>query len=90
MNSLVLDDMPRATDVVCTDDEISVTLADGRRLVVPIAWFPRLAHASAAARSRFELLGEGQGIHWPDVDEDVSVAGLVAGRPAAEDKPVEH
>ena len=88
MNSLVLDDMPRATDVVCTDDEISVALADGRRLVVPIAWFPRLAHASAADRARFELLGEGQGIHWPDIDEDVSVAGLVAGRPAAEYKPV--
>jgi hypothetical protein len=90
MNSLVLDDMPRATDVVCTDDEISVTLADGRRLVVPIAWFPRLAHAPAAARARFELLGDGQGIHWPDVDEDVSVAGLVAGRPAAEYKPGKH
>jgi hypothetical protein len=82
--------MPRATDVVCTDDEISVTLADGRRLVVPIAWFPRLAHAPAAARARFELLGDGQGIHWPDVDEDVSVAGLVAGRPAAEYKPGKH
>ncbi len=80
MNSLVLDDMPRATDVVCTDDEISVALADGRRLVVPIAWFPRLAHASAAERAHFELLGDGLGIHWPEVDEDVSVAGLVAGR----------
>ena len=82
MNSLVLDDMPRATDVACTDHEMSVTLSDGRRLVVPIAWFPRLAHASAAARARFELLGDGQGIHWPEVDEDVSVAGLVAGRHA--------
>ena len=87
MNSSVLDDMPRATDVACTDDEISVSLADGRRLVVPIAWFPRLAHASAAERARFELLGDGQGIHWPDVDEDVSVAGLIAGRPSAEYKP---
>jgi hypothetical protein len=82
--------MPRATGVVCTDDEINVTLADGRRLVVPIAWFPRLAHASPATRARFELLGDGQGIHWPDVDEDVSVAGLVAGRPAAEYEPAKH
>ena len=82
MNSLLLDDMPRATDVACTDDEITVTLADGRRLVVPIAWFPRLAHASPAARARFELLGDGRGIHWPDVDEDISVRGMLDGVPA--------
>jgi hypothetical protein len=86
MNSLLIEDMPRATNVVCTDDELSVSLADGRRLAAPIAWFPRLAHATPAQRANYQLLGEGQGIHWPDIDEDVSVAGLVAGRPASEYK----
>lgn len=84
MNSLLVEDMPRATDIAFTDDEICVSLSDGRRLIVPIVWFPRLAHATSAQRARFELLGDGQGIHWPEVDEDVSVAGLVAGRPSVE------
>ena len=64
--------------VVCSDDELRVSLTDGRWLSVPIAWFPRLAHASPAERSNYELLGEGKGIHWPGVDEDVSVLGLIA------------
>ena len=70
--------------VVCTDDELRVYLTDGRWISVPIAWFPRLAHASATERANFELLGDGQGVHWPDVDEDISVAGLLAGQPSME------
>ena len=71
---------PRAESVDCTDDELIVTLVDGRALSVPLTWFPRLATATSAARARFELLNDGQGIHWPAVDEDVSVAGLLEGR----------
>jgi hypothetical protein len=70
--------------VVCSDDEMCVALADGRTLTVPIAWFPRLAHASSGARADYELMGDGEGIHWPQVDEDISVAGLLAGQPSIE------
>ena len=86
MGCLILKVEPRAMAVVCSDDELRVSLTDGRGLSVPIAWFPRLAHASPAERSNYELLGEGQGIHWPDVDEDISVLGLIAGQPFIEFK----
>ena len=88
MNSSSLKSTPRAVSAACSDDELRVSLSDGRWLSVPLAWFPRLAHASASARSNYELLGEGQGIHWPDIDEDISVAGLLAGQPSAEFAPV--
>ena len=74
---------PRAERVDCTDDELIVTLVDGRALSVPLTWFPRLASATSTARAQFELLNDGQGIHWPAVDEDISVAGLLNGRHAA-------
>lgn len=70
---------PRAVRVAIGDDELLVDLADGRRLAVPLAWFPRLLHAQPGQRQNFRLLGEGQGIHWPDLDEDLSVAGLLRG-----------
>ena len=73
-----------ANSVECTDDELIVALSDGRSLSVPIVWFPRLAKASPSERADYELLGNGAGVHWPQVDEDVSVAGLLAGRPSAE------
>lgn len=73
---------PRAEEVLVTDDELSVLLADGRRILVPLAWFPRLLRATPAQRARFELIGDGQGIHWLDVDEDLSVAGLLRGTPS--------
>jgi len=73
---------PRATDVEVTEDELSVALADGRRVIVPLAWFPRLLHATAEQRANWRLLGDGEGIHWPDVDEDLSVAGLLRGNVA--------
>ena len=84
MNSLVLKNNPRAMAVECSDDELRVSLTDGRWLSVPIVWFPRLAHASASERANYELLGDGEGIHWPGVDEDISVAGLIAGQPSVE------
>lgn len=64
------------------DDELSVELADGRRLSVPLVWFPRLLHAEVAQRQNWRLLGDGQGIHWPDLDEDLSVEGLLRGAAA--------
>jgi hypothetical protein len=73
---------PRATDVRVDEDALSVVLADGRRLSVPLTWFPRLLHATAEERRNWRLVGDGQGIRWPDVDEDVSVLGLLRGASA--------
>lgn len=66
-----------AIDVKVTDDQLFVVLADGRELGAPLAWFPRLANASEAQRKNWRLIGRGQGIHWADVDEDISVASLL-------------
>jgi hypothetical protein len=68
-----------ATHVELTDDELIVTLADGRAMSAPLVWFPRLLNASAEQRKRWELIGAGEGIHWPDLDEDLSIAGLLRG-----------
>ena len=64
-------------EVRVTDDRLLVTLADGRELAAPLAWFPRLADASEEQRKNWRLIGRGQGIHWPDIDEDISVASLL-------------
>jgi len=69
---------PRAVDVSLTDTELRVRLADGRELSVPLEWFPRLRDASPESRRNWRLLGGGIGVHWPEVDEDISVAGLLA------------
>jgi len=73
-----------AQHVTVTDDAVSVDLADGRTITVPLAWFPRLLHASRAERANWRLVGGGEGIHWADLDEDISVEGLVVGRPSGE------
>ena len=79
MSSSVPEIDPRAKEVRISDDELSVVLVDGRRVSVPLAWFPRLLHATSAERSHFEFLADGHGIHWPDIDEDISVEGLLRG-----------
>jgi len=79
MSTLAADVNPRASDVRIADDKLAVTLVDGRTLTVPLRWFPRLLNASMDQRSRWHLIGAGEGIRWPDVDEDVSVAGLLRG-----------
>jgi hypothetical protein len=84
MASSVIDIEPLATEVRTTDHELLVRLADGRSISVPLAWFPRLLHATPEHRRRFELIGDGEGIHWPDVDEDISVRGLLLGLPSVE------
>ncbi len=86
MTSLPIRVEPKAMAVMCGSDELRVSLADGRTLYVPIAWFPRLAHATQLEREDCEILGDGEGIHWPQVDEDISVAGLLAGQRSLESK----
>jgi Protein of unknown function (DUF2442) len=73
---------PRIQDVRVTQDEIIARLADGRIISVPLAWSWRLSEATPQQRARFRLIGSGQGIHWPDVDEDISVEGMLHGVPA--------
>jgi hypothetical protein len=73
-----------ATRVEISDVALIVELVDGRRVSVPLLWFPRLADATAAERENWRLIGRGEGIHWPDLDEDISVAGLLAGRRSGE------
>jgi hypothetical protein len=73
-----------ATRVEVGEDTLSVELVDGRTIAVPLAWYPRLAHATAQERGSWRLIGGGLGIHWPPIDEDISVANLLAGQPSAE------
>jgi len=70
---------PRAVDVAIDDDNLTVGPADGRHVTVPLAWFPRILHASPGQRRNWRLIGDGRGIHWPDLDEDLSVSGLLRG-----------
>lgn len=72
----------KITGVKCTEDSLIVDLLDGRTISVPLAWFPRLLAASPAQRSNWQLAGGGFGIHWPDLDEDLSSEGLLRGAPA--------
>jgi hypothetical protein len=74
----------RAQSVRVTDDSLIVDLVDGRTISVPLAWYPRLAHGSDAERSRWRFIGDGEGIHWPNLDEDIGVEGLLAGRRSGE------
>ncbi len=73
-----------AVSVTTTDDTLSVDLADGRTISVPLAWYPRLFHGSVAERQQWRLIGGGEGIHWESLDEDISVEGLLAGRASGE------
>ena len=73
---------PRIMTVEVTDDLITAHLADGRTISVPLVWSWRLSGATAEQRQNFEIMGTGQGVHWPDVDEDISALGMLAGTPA--------
>jgi len=73
-----------AQSVKVTKDALMVDLADGRTVTVPLSWYPRLAHGTPAERANWRLIGRGEGIHWPDLDEDISVAGLLAGHCSGE------
>lgn len=82
MSILASPNEPLATGLEVTDDELIVSLADGRKLSVPIAWYPRLANATPEQRLNCQIIGPGVGFHWPDVDEDLSVEGMLLGAPA--------
>ena len=79
MSTLAIKVNPLAEHVECTENEIIVSLADGRKISAPLAWFPRLSQATTEQLSKWELLGDGQGIHWPELDEDLSISGLLKG-----------
>jgi hypothetical protein len=84
MTTLVLEVDPVVVGVTTTDDKLIVDLADGRRLEVPLTWYPRLVYASPAERQNWQLLGDGYAIEWPDLDEHIGVEGLLAGRRSGE------
>jgi len=74
----------RVKNVIVTEDTLAVDLIDGRTIVVPLVWYPRLLDASPEQRQNWRVSAAGYGIHWPDIDEDLSTAGLLRGAPAAE------
>jgi hypothetical protein len=76
--------VPDAVEVSFTKDRLCVTLADGRTVSAPIGWYPRLAHATPRERRNWRFIGGGEGIHWPELDEDLSVENLLAGKPSGE------
>ncbi|HGG59205.1 MAG TPA: DUF2442 domain-containing protein [Gammaproteobacteria bacterium] len=85
MTTLAIDiEIPSINNVTVTDDTLSVDLSDGRTLSVPTAWYPRLSHAKSDERRNWRFIGGGHGIHWEDLDEDISVEGLLAGKPSGE------
>ena len=77
-------EIPDAENVTVTVDTLSVDLSDGRTISVPVSWYPRLLHATQRERKNWRLIGKGRGIHWEDIDEDISVEGLLAGKPSGE------
>jgi hypothetical protein len=77
-------EIPVAENVKVTHDTLTAELSDGRAISVPLAWFPRLLHASESERKNWRLIGRGYGIHWEDIDEDISVENLVAGKHSGE------
>jgi hypothetical protein len=77
-------DLPYAEGVKVSEDTLNVDLSDGRTISVPLSWFPRLVYASREQRNNWRLIGRGHGIHWDDIDEDISVEGLISGRPSGE------
>jgi len=74
----------RAQEVAVTDDALIVDLADGRTISVPLAWYPRLLHGKPKERNNWRLIGDREGIHWPELDEDISVENLLFGKPSGE------
>lgn len=76
----------RVMDVSFTEDSLCVSLCDGRKISVPLSWYPRLLHATSAQRGNWKLAGAGYGIHWPDVEEDLNTEGLLRGAPAPREK----
>jgi Protein of unknown function (DUF2442) len=83
-SAIIIPALPRVVGVAVTDDTLSADLEDGRTISVPIGWYPRLAHGTPAERANFQISGGGYGIHWPALDEDLGVEGLLLGRRSTE------
>ena len=79
-------EVPNAQCVEVTEDTLTVELSDGRTISVPLGWYPRLIHARQSERDNWRLIGKGHGIHWEEIDEDISVEGLLAGKPSGENQ----
>ncbi|HRB97647.1 MAG TPA: DUF2442 domain-containing protein [Nitrosomonas sp.] len=79
MSTLAVETSALAENVEFTDDDMIVSLVDGRKIMIPLVWFPRLVIATKNQLTNYELLGDGEGIHWPDIDEDLSIASLLRG-----------
>ena len=86
MNTLVLEADPQVVDISFTTDKLIVDLSDGRTLLIPLSWYPRLRHATPAERNNWQLLGDGYAVEWPDLDEHIGIEGLLAGRRSGESK----
>ena len=84
MNTLVLEADPQVMDVAIADEKLVVDLADGRSLVIPLSWYPRLQYATKTERQNWQLLGDGYAIEWPDLDEHIGIEGLLVGRRSGE------
>lgn len=86
MNSLTIEilEVPIIQQISITDETLSVDLSDGRTIAVPLAWYPRLIHSSIEERNNYRLIGGGSGIHWNDLDEDISLKNLIVGQPSRE------
>ena len=76
--------IPRGQQVTIDDEALTVDLNDGRTITVPIAWYPRLLHGTPDERQNWRFIGDGEGIHWPDLDEDISMEGIILGKPSGE------
>ena len=83
MNTLVTENAV-AESVAVSAEELTVRLADGRSVSAPLVWYPRLLNGTATERKRWRLIGDGEGIHWPALDEDISVVNILAGKPSGE------
>lgn len=77
-------EIPAVLELTVTGDSLTVELSDGRTLAVPLAWYPRLVHATEQERNAWRVIGGGSGIHWEDLDEDISIENLIAGHPSGE------
>lgn len=88
MGILAINADERVADVRFTEDELRVTLMDGRTISAPLAWYPRLLHATVKQRKNWQTAGAGYGIHWPDVDEDLCTEGLLRGAPAPQPRTI--
>lgn len=86
MNSLTIEllEIPTIQQVTVTDDTLATDLSDGRTISVPLAWYPRLLHGSSEERDDYRLIADGSGIHWNQLDEDISIKNLILGQPSGE------